>query len=129
MQNECEYLCTGCRSISLQVHPCSSAVFCAGHADFKAIIDQEIAQEIARLEAKIDAVISKCFMLDFVSYKYSNVGWVPVSYDLQNVHVDKRLLGRQVSANDNPELRLEDLSRQIAQLRKGQHPLSFVYML
>lgn len=31
----------------------------AGHADVKAIVDQEIAQEIARLEAKLDAVISK----------------------------------------------------------------------
>lgn len=36
----------------------------AGHSDVKAVVDQEIAQEIARLEAKIDAVISKyhlCF--------------------------------------------------------------------
>lgn len=33
----------------------------------------------------------------------------------------KRSSGRQTStASDNPELRLEDLSRQIAQLRKGQ---------
>lgn len=32
---------------------------CAGHSDVKAVVDQEIGQEIARLEAKIDAVISK----------------------------------------------------------------------
>jgi len=30
----------------------------AGQTDVKAVVDQEIAQEIARLEAKIDAVIS-----------------------------------------------------------------------
>ena len=36
---------------------------------------------------------------------------------------DKRALGRQPnSAAENPELRLEDLSRQIAQLRKGVVP-------
>ena len=29
----------------------------AGQTDVKAVVDQEIAQEIARLEAKIDAVI------------------------------------------------------------------------
>lgn len=31
----------------------------AGQTDVKAVVDQQIAQEIARLEAKIDAVISK----------------------------------------------------------------------
>ncbi len=30
----------------------------AGQTDVKAVVDQEIVQEIARLEAKIDAVIS-----------------------------------------------------------------------
>ena len=49
--------------LSACIHTCSSAALHAGHADVKAIIDQEIAQEIARLEAKIDAVISK-LMLD-----------------------------------------------------------------
>ena len=34
----------------------------AGHSDVKAVVDQEIAQEIARLEAKIDAVISKLLL-------------------------------------------------------------------
>ena len=33
----------------------------AGQADVKAVVDQEIGQEIARLEAKIDAVISEYF--------------------------------------------------------------------
>ncbi|KAL0029677.1 hypothetical protein WJX79_001772 [Trebouxia sp. C0005] len=72
--------------------PAQAAVM-SGQTDVKAVVDQQIAQEIARLEAKIDAVISK------------------------------RSSGRQANtASDNPELRLEDLSRQIAQLRKERLP-------
>lgn len=72
--------------------PAQAAVL-SGQADVKAVVDQEIGQEIARLEAKIDAVINK------------------------------RTLGRQPNnAAENPELRLEDLSRQIAQLRKERLP-------
>lgn len=72
--------------------PALAAVM-SGQADVKAVVDQEIGQEIARLEAKIDAVINK------------------------------RSSGRQANtAADNPELRLEDLSRQIAQLRKERLP-------
>lgn len=109
--------------LSACIHTCSSAALHAGHADVKAIIDQEIAQEIARLEAKIDAVISK-LMLDSEFASTQCLDRSRCQYNLQSVNVDKRLSGRQVnSANDNPELRLEDLSRQIAQLRKGQQPL------
>ena len=35
----------------------------AGHTDVKAVVDQEISQEIARLEAKIDAVITSMHVL------------------------------------------------------------------
>lgn len=42
-------------SMSHSINTCGSA----GHSDLKAVVDQEIAQEIARLEAKIDAVIGQ----------------------------------------------------------------------
>ena len=44
---------------------------------------------------------------------FTESGWL--------LYADKRSSGRQANtAADNPELRLEDLSRQIAQLRKGE---------
>lgn len=36
---------------------------CVGQAEVKAVVDQEIGQEIARLEAKIDAVISRLLFI------------------------------------------------------------------
>jgi len=48
-----------CMTMSYVCH-CLHMLHCtsAGQTDVKAVVDQEIAQEIARLEAKIDAVIS-----------------------------------------------------------------------
>ena len=46
----------------IYAHAEQQAMVAAGQLDVKAVVDQEISQEIARLEAKIDAVISKSIL-------------------------------------------------------------------
>lgn len=98
---------------------------CAGQTDVKAVVDQEIAQEIARLEAKIDAVIGMHLLA------HNCFEWFCNSiYNTCLTNVGKRSSGRQANtASDNPELRLEDLSRQIAQLRKGKAHLPMPWLM
>ena len=53
--------CVPCLHLPAQMPPL--VWVCVGQAEVKAVVDQEIGQEIARLEAKIDAVISRLLFI------------------------------------------------------------------